>query len=84
MLSACPYADEAALGMDVEDEDASASAEAGPSGGAARGGTAKKPRTRARTVGKRNRAAKGGTHCHSASVSSRTPQLPWSILPFPR
>ena len=46
--------------MDVEDEDASA--EAGPSGGAARGGTAKKPRTRARTVGKRNRAAKGGLH----------------------
>ena len=46
--------------MDVEDDDASAGPEAGPSG-VARGAAAKKPRTRTRTVGKRNRAAKGGS-----------------------
>ena len=51
-------ADEAAIGMDVEDDEASASAQAGPSS-VARGSAVKKPRTRTRTVGKRTRAAKG-------------------------
>ena len=57
-----------AIGMDVEDDEASVSAEAGPSG-VARGSAVKKPRTRTRTVGKRNRAAKGE---HSAKCGTLT------------
>ena len=53
--------------MDVEDDEADAHAEAGPSG-VGRGTAVKKPRMRTRTVGKRNRAAKGA---HSAGVCSQ-------------
>ena len=61
-----------AIGMDVEDDEASVSADAGPLG-VGRGSAVKKPRTRTRTVGKRNRAAKGACYanCPSWAAVSR-------------